>query len=64
MEITLSRSTMGHVLKQIYLVRKKKTLHATEKDTPRVQQAWVDYWGKIRDTALNPLTRKPVQKAF
>jgi len=31
------------------LTRKKKSLHSTEKDTPRVQQARLDYWEKIRD---------------
>ena len=49
--ITISRSTMGRVLQQLNLSRKKKTLHATEKDTPRVQLARVDYWRKIRDIA-------------
>jgi transposase len=49
--ITISCSTMGRVLKQLELSRKKKTLHATEKDTPRVQQARVDYWQEIRDIA-------------
>ncbi len=49
--ITISRSTMGRVLQQLNLTRKKKTLHATEKDTPRVQLARVDYWQKIRDIA-------------
>lgn len=47
--ITVSRSTMGRVLQQLKLTRKKKTLHATEKDTPRVQQARLDYWERIRD---------------
>ena len=47
--ITISRSTMGRVLEQLNLTRKKKSLHATEKDTPRVQQAQLDYWEKIRD---------------
>lgn len=47
--VTISRSTMGRVLQQLDLTRKKKTLHATEKDTPRVQQARVDYWQRIRD---------------
>jgi transposase len=50
--ITLSRSTMGRILQQLKLTRKKKTLHASEKDTPRVQQARLDYWEKVRD--INP----------
>jgi transposase len=29
----------------------KKTLHATEADSPRVQQARADYWQRIRDIA-------------
>lgn len=47
--IRISRSTMGRILQQLKLTRKKKTLHATEKDTPRVQQARLDYWDRIRD---------------
>lgn len=47
--IRISRSTMGRILQKIKLTRKKKTLHATEKDTPRVQQARLDYWDKIRN---------------
>jgi transposase len=47
--ITISRSTMGRVLEQLNLTRKKKSLHATEKDSPRVQQARLDYWERIRD---------------
>lgn len=47
--ITISRSTMGRMLEQLNLTRKKKTLHATEKDTPRVQQARLAYWERIRD---------------
>lgn len=50
--ITLSRSTMGRILQQLKLTRKKKTLHASEKDTPRVQQARLDYWEKVRE--INP----------
>jgi transposase len=49
--IVISRSTMGRVLQQLDLTRKKKTLHATEKDTPQVQQARVDYWQTIREIA-------------
>lgn len=47
--ITISRSTMGRMVQQLNLTRKKKTLHATEKDTPRVQKARVEYWQSIRD---------------
>lgn len=47
--ITISRSTMGRILQQLKLTRKKKTLHASERDTPRVQQARLDYWEKIRE---------------
>ncbi len=49
--ITISRSTMGLVLQKLELTRKKKTLHATEKDTPRVQQARIDYWQAMRAIA-------------
>lgn len=47
--IKISRSTMGRMLQKLNLTRKKKTLHPTEKDTPRVQQARLDYWEAIRD---------------
>lgn len=47
--ITISRSTMSRILQQMGLTRKKKTLHATEKDSPRVQQERVDYWQQLRD---------------
>jgi transposase len=47
--IVISRSTMGRMLQKLDLPRKKKTLHASEKDTPRVQQARIDYWEEIRD---------------
>lgn len=47
--ITVSLSTMGRVLEQLNLSRKKKTLHATEKDSLRVQQARLDYWERIRE---------------
>jgi transposase len=47
--ITISRSTMGRILQQLKLTRKRKTLHATEKDTPRVQQARLDYWQRVRE---------------
>jgi transposase len=50
--IRISRSTMGRVLQQLGLSRKKKTLHATEMGDPRVQQARLDYWQQVRD--LNP----------
>jgi transposase len=50
--ITISRSTMGRVLQQLNLTRKKKTLHATEQGTPRVQQARLDYWESMR--AIDP----------
>ncbi len=47
--ITISRSTMGRILQKLNLPRKKKTLHATEQGTPRVQKLRVDYWATIRD---------------
>ena len=48
--ISISRSTMGRVLQKLGLTR-KKTLHATEAASPRVQQARLDYWQQIRDVA-------------
>ena len=47
--IRISRSTMGRMLQQLGLSRKKKTLHATEIGSPRVQQARLDYWQQVRD---------------
>lgn len=47
--IPMSRSTMGRVLQKLNLTRKKKSLHASERETPRIQQARMDYWQTIRE---------------
>jgi transposase len=39
--IRVSRSTMGRVVNALGFTRKKKSLHATEAESPRVQQARV-----------------------
>jgi transposase len=49
--ITISRSTMGRIVQTLELTRKKKALHATEAESPRVRQARVDYWQAIREVA-------------
>jgi transposase len=49
--IRVSRSTMGRVVNALGFTRKKKSLHATEAESPRVQQARADYWQRIRDIA-------------
>jgi len=46
--VSISRATMGRILQQLGLTRKKKALHATEAESPRVQQARVDYWQRIQ----------------
>lgn len=47
-DVVVSRATMGRVVQQLKLTR-KKTLYATEADSPRVQQARCDYWAMVRD---------------
>jgi transposase len=49
--MAISRSTMSRVLQTLQLTRKKKTLHASEAASPRVQRARVDYWQQIRQIA-------------
>ena len=41
--VRVSRATMGRVVVKLKMTRKKKTLHATERETERVQQLRVQY---------------------
>ncbi|MEP0755468.1 IS630 family transposase [Trichocoleus sp. Lan] len=54
-DITISRATMGRMSQRLKLTVKKKTLHAKEKDTQRVQNMRVDFWSKIRDVPVEDL---------
>jgi hypothetical protein len=38
---------MGRMVQALQLTR-KKTLHATEQETPRIQRTRVDYWRVMR----------------
>lgn len=44
--VRVSPCTMGRIIQRLKLTR-KKTLHATERDTERVQQLRVQYWQEI-----------------
>jgi len=43
--VVVSNSTISRILKRLNLTRKKKTIHASERYTERVQQERVEYWG-------------------
>ncbi len=45
--ITISRATMGRITQRLNL-RVKKTLHATQRDSQRVQQLRVEFWQQMR----------------
>ena len=38
---------MGRIVQKLKLTPEKKTLHASERDTERVQQLRVQYWQEI-----------------
>jgi len=42
--VRISRATMGRIVQKL---TRKKTLHATERDTARIQQLRVQYWQEI-----------------
>jgi hypothetical protein len=55
---------MCNMLQRIDL-RRKKTLHATEKHTERIQQMRVDYWNIIKDVKPENCNHShPLSKAF
>ena len=63
--VRVSRATMGRVMLKLKLTR-KKTLHATERETERVQQLRVQYWHEIgeqvcRTEASVPATLRQVK---
>ena len=53
--VRVSRATMGRIVQKLNLTRKKKTLHATERETERVQQLRVQYWHEIGQVKLENL---------
>jgi len=52
--VRVSRATMGRIVQKLKLTR-KKTLHATEQDSERVQQLRVEYWHEIGEVNLADL---------
>lgn len=50
-KIDVSRSTIGRVLRRLGLTRKKKTFHATERDTERVMEMRALWQEFVRDLA-------------
>jgi len=53
--VTVTRATMGRMTQRLKLTFKKKTLHASEKETSRVQTLRVEFWDKIRDVRVEDL---------
>lgn len=53
--VKVSTSTLDRVLKKLDYSFKKKTLHAEEKFTERVQKKRVEFWEKIRDIPYEDL---------
>src|SRR4028118_2107687 len=52
--VTVSRATMGRMVQKLKLTR-KKTLHATERETELLQQLRVQYWHEIGQVKLENL---------
>ena len=64
--VRVSRATMGRAKAKAKAYPKKKTLHATERETGRVQQLRVQYWHEIgeqvcRTEASVPATLRQVK---
>jgi transposase len=53
--IRVSRATMGRIVQKLQLTRKKKSLHATEARSSRVQKLRVEYWTTIGEVKLADL---------
>ncbi|MEL6931453.1 MAG: IS630 family transposase, partial [Cyanobacteria bacterium J06600_6] len=53
--ITVSRSTMGRITLRLNYTGQKKTLHAAEKESNRVQKKRIEFWQKIRDIPAKDL---------
>lgn len=54
-QVRVSRATMGRVVVKLKLTRKKKTFHASEAYTQRVQKLRVQYWTTIESVKLEDL---------
>jgi len=52
MKVRVSRPTMCRELQRLRLPFKRKSLHADERDSPRVKEARSSYLGKILDWVL------------
>jgi len=53
--VKISVPTMCRVLQTFNLTRKKKTLHATEAESERVQKLRKEYWTTIGEVKLSDL---------
>jgi DDE superfamily endonuclease len=53
--VKVSRATMGRISQKLNLTRKKKTIHASERYTERVQKLRVEYWTTISPVKLADL---------
>lgn len=54
-QVRVSRATMGRVVQKLKLTRKKKTFHASEAQSERVQKLRVQYWTTIGAVKLDDL---------
>ena len=54
-QVRVSRATMGRVVQKLKLTRKKKTFHASEANSERVQKLRVQYWQTIGEVRLEDL---------
>ena len=53
--ILVGRSTVDRMLRRLNLTVKKKTLHATEKGSERVQQQRLEFWEKVQGISADNL---------
>lgn len=54
-QVRVSRATMGRIVQKLNLTRKKKTFHADEASSERVQKLRVQYWTTIGEVKLEDL---------
>lgn len=53
--VKVSRATMGRVVQQLQLTRKKKTFHASVAESERVQRLRTQYWITVSEAKLEDL---------
>ncbi|MDJ0541378.1 MAG: IS630-like element ISMae26 family transposase [Microcystis sp. M53603_WE2] len=54
-QVKVSRATLGRLTQKLNYSFKKKTLHAAEKESDRVQQKRVEYWSEVREIEASKL---------